>query len=234
MAPKLKRINAEDFSDAPDWFRRFIDVINPFLGDTTSAFQAANLVKQVETFRIVTTATVSDAFSSNKVQVKCKLRTKPVSVRVGQIYPLTSTVIEDEWHAPTQLNSWTDYGTPHIGAGYMKDSQGFVHLRGLVKSGTISTAIFTLPVGYRPTAEHAFAVESNATIGTCRVQADGNVMANSGNNAWFSLSGVHFRADASTSAAQVSWQYLQNGLIRVDYINGLSPSRPYDVTLVIE
>ncbi|KKK52619.1 hypothetical protein LCGC14_3103070, partial [marine sediment metagenome] len=54
-----------------------------------------------------------------------------------------------QWIAPTLLNSWVNYAATYDTTGYMKDGFGFVHLKGLVKSGVAGT-IFTLPVGYRP------------------------------------------------------------------------------------
>ena len=53
--------------------------------------------------------------------------------------------------APTLLNSWVNFDVAiNNSAGYYKDAFGIVHLRGLVKTGTVGLAIFALPVGYRP------------------------------------------------------------------------------------
>jgi hypothetical protein len=90
MAPKLQRINAEDFGDAPDWFRQFLDVLNPFLGDTTRAFSNNNTMKQIETFRIDTLSTLAATFAGNAVQLKNKLPGKPVEIRVGQVFCRTA------------------------------------------------------------------------------------------------------------------------------------------------
>lgn len=96
------------------------------------------------------------------------------------------------WTAPTLLNSWVNYGTGGNAAGYWKDASGWVHLRGLVKSGTpgASSVIFTLPSGSRPTTDdHFFATASNAAYGTCWIQLDGDVIAASGSGTWFSRRG---------------------------------------------
>lgn len=53
--------------------------------------------------------------------------------------------------APTLAGSWANSGGSNQTAGYLKDPMGFVHLRGCVKSG--SGTIFTLPTGYRPSAD---------------------------------------------------------------------------------
>lgn len=59
-------------------------------------------------------------------------------------------IVQQAWQAPSLLNSWANYGIGHNPAGYFKDTLGIVHLRGLVKDGTVGQAIFTLPTGYRP------------------------------------------------------------------------------------
>ena len=99
---------------------------------------------------------------------------------------------------PAYQNSWVAYdSTTYYGARYYKDSAGIVHIEGLVKSGTVNdgVAIFTLPVGFRPDIRHLFPVVTNPnTIGRCDVHTDGKVCATTGNNAWFGLSGITFRA----------------------------------------
>lgn len=96
--------------------------------------------------------------------------------------------------APAFQNSWVNYGGVYAEASYVRRN-GRVFLEGLVKNGTVSSTgvIFTLPVGYRPAAGHTvFATISNAAIGRCSIFSDGTVVAYSGNNAWFSLSGISF------------------------------------------
>ena len=80
------------------------------------------------------------------------------------------------------------------------DANGVVHLRGLVKSGSIG-AIFTLPAGYRPTATWLFICASNSSAtppGYARVDINtsGSVSLNTysanSNNGWVSLDGITF------------------------------------------
>ena len=52
------------------------------------------------------------------------------------------------WVAPALLNSWTVAAGNQV--GYLKDPQGFVHLRGQVTGGGNSTTVFILPPGFRP------------------------------------------------------------------------------------
>ena len=102
---------------------------------------------------------------------------------------------QSSWVTPSLQNSWADYSTTYNTIQYMKDSMGFVHLKGLCKSGTLPGTIFTLPVGFRPTRRQLFISMSNSTYGRCDVAADGQVIANNGNNAWFTIDGMTFLAE---------------------------------------
>lgn len=128
---------------------------------------------------------------------------------------VSSDVDESQWvnigavGAPAFQNSWTNYGTNvWVGAGYYKDAWGWVHLRGLIKSGTSAAAAFTLPAGYRPpsTGGHLiFVTAGNGTKIGARVDVytDGSVapvLLTNGSNSWVSLSGVSFYAGGVTGA----------------------------------
>lgn len=102
-------------------------------------------------------------------------------------------VAQPSWTAPSFSNSWVNYGSGFATCGYMKDSMGFVHLRGLVKDGSaMNTTIFTLPTGFRPTEQWIFGVASNNAYGEVRVASDGTVKAPQGATAWVSLDGIVF------------------------------------------
>lgn len=237
--PSLRRVDGGDFSEAPDWFKRFLDTVNPFFNDTTSALAGgldrSNFRRQLETFRIDTQATLSSTFSDGKIRIKNKLGVPPREVRVGQIYPVGFAGLDDQWHAPTLLNSWVNWGATASLAGYMKDAMGFVHLRGSVKTGAVPSIIFTLPTGYRPSKDETQITISNDLLGRCDIVAStGAVTASIGNTAWYQLDGITFKADDSTSSASVMWELQNSGLINITWINGLAPSKSYDVTLVIE
>lgn len=101
------------------------------------------------------------------------------------------------WTNATYQNSWTTFAAPFSAARYIKDDLGIVHLDGLVRSGTIGAAIFTLPTGFRPAYQQLLAVVTNPnTIGRVDVQTDGQVVASNGNNGWISLAGLTFLAEA--------------------------------------
>lgn len=96
---------------------------------------------------------------------------------------------------PAYQNSWVAYGgTTYYGAYFMLDAQGFVHLRGLVKSGTLNATIFTLPEGFRPAYRHLFPVQCNNQIARLDTEPDGEVKCYSASNAYVSLNGIKFQA----------------------------------------
>jgi hypothetical protein len=107
-----------------------------------------------------------------------------------------ATITSENWVAATLTNAWTNYGGIYEVAGYRKMADGTVMLRGLVKTGTVALAIFTLPVGYRPAGASLW--QQLANLGTCRmdVGSDGTVKVASyispGTSALVSLSGIRF------------------------------------------
>lgn len=114
---------------------------------------------------------------------------------------LSSVASQEKWRevgATGQVafqNSWVNFDSGATStAGYMKDSLGFVHLKGLVKSGTIGQIIFILPTGYRPAGNTNYSVSSNSAFGSVSITSSGNVTADVGNNAWVSLNGITFKA----------------------------------------
>lgn len=101
----------------------------------------------------------------------------------------------DPFAAPAAfLNSWANYGAPYNSAGYFKDKEGVVHLRGLIAGGAVGSAAFTLPVGYRPANTEFGATQATGAFATYRVLNTGDVVPFSGTNTYFSLDGITFRA----------------------------------------
>lgn len=113
----------------------------------------------------------------------------------------TTYLQQQDWQSVSFTNGWGNYGSSYNTAGYFKDSQGIVHLKGLVKGGTIggSSTIFTLPVGYRPAKRELQIVAShpNGSVGRCDILSNGQVLAYHGNSGWFSLDGITFKADTT-------------------------------------
>ena len=111
----------------------------------------------------------------------------------------TRHVVSASGEAAVFTNGWAHFdsagGTELV--SYWIDPFGHVHLDGVAKSGTINTgptgSIFTLPAGWRPRAIMNFPVASNNAYGTCIVNPNGTVIAATGSNVYFSLSGITFR-----------------------------------------
>jgi hypothetical protein len=99
------------------------------------------------------------------------------------------------WTAPTFTNSWVNFGSTLQVAQYRKRND-VVELRGAIKLGTIGTGAFTLPVGFRPPADIAFAVDSQGAYGRVDVTSAGVVTPSFGNNASVRLDGIAFSVTA--------------------------------------
>ena len=157
----------------------------------------------------VTTDTINEKTSANGITIDGlsikdgKLNTNN-SVVTANITDdsVTAAKIENQesWNEvgavgkPAFLNSWVNYGAPFESAAFMKDSMGFVHLKGLVKNGTNLSQIFTLPVGYRPASSEIFVSNNTGAFGTIYVQSDGAVAPQVTGNGFYSLSGIIFKA----------------------------------------
>lgn len=98
------------------------------------------------------------------------------------------------WSAAALQNSWIDFGGAYGGAAYMKDNEGVVHLRGLIKDGTTTagTLLFTLPVGYRPPAMEMIIVVTDGAFCALNIASNGQVsLALAAGAGYLSLS-AHF------------------------------------------
>ena len=108
-----------------------------------------------------------------------------------------ANIAQEAWITPTLLNSWAQQNSINYPVRYMKDSMGFVHLKGVLNSGTYNTIAFNLPVGYRP-AKDTFVVSrdsSSAKPGV--VNANGDFYPTSATfSSWIAIDSVSFRAEA--------------------------------------
>lgn len=98
------------------------------------------------------------------------------------------------WFEYPMQNGWVWYGPEYDKFGFMKDSAGFVHLKGLVRSGT-SSVVYQLPAGYRPLARRIFPCVSNQAFARCDVESNGVISFQNYNNGWVSLEGISFKAE---------------------------------------
>lgn len=92
------------------------------------------------------------------------------------------------------LNGWVNYGPGTDPASFRKTSNGLVEIKGLVKSGTLSETMFTLPVGNRPAEQTYIPAISSNNFCYVIVNTNGNVVPVLGSNVWFSLAGLSFEA----------------------------------------
>lgn len=103
------------------------------------------------------------------------------------------------WSTPALQNGWVQYGGGYSSSQYTKNTDGIVSLRGIIKSGTVTsgTTIFTLPSGYRPTNIVICSEITNPdAYARVDVYPDGRVMTREGVNAgWLSLAECDFVAD---------------------------------------
>ena len=106
---------------------------------------------------------------------------------------------EEGWHEvgaagePAFQNSWTNYiPGAYATAAFFRDARGFVHVKGVIKSGT-GVNVFTLPAGYRPATTHLFPVITDTGAGYVAVDSDGTVRQGSGGNGYASLEPIEFR-----------------------------------------
>lgn len=90
-------------------------------------------------------------------------------------------------------NSWVNYDGGFATAKYWFDRDGHVCIEGSVKTGSAGTSVFTLPTGYRPAAQMAFAVDANGSHGLVYVNTNGTVVVNAGSSTITSLNGIRFQ-----------------------------------------
>lgn len=101
------------------------------------------------------------------------------------------------FHTASLENGWSHYSSSFPSGGYMKDSDGFVNLRGLIKGGSLGAAAFTLPAGYRPYRTMSFGAIDSTNVPAARINVyeSGSVQVRAGNNNYVSLDNVRFWAE---------------------------------------
>lgn len=104
-----------------------------------------------------------------------------------------------QWIAPTLLNGWQNFGSGFNPAGYNKTSDGMVHLRGMLKLGTVGyVAAFMLPPKYRPSRKVTVPILTYGTawvVGGVEISPTGNVQIIAGGNVNVTLDGISFLAE---------------------------------------
>jgi competence protein ComGC len=154
-------------------------------------------------FMYLPSVTAGGAFASYAIQPS--LGSSAVVYRMtGSSYLPTNTIYypavttpTPTWTTLTFSNSWVAYGGAYSTPQYTKASDGMVSLKGLIKSGTMTsdTVIATLPAGYRPALREVFLGYSDGGVARFDVEPSGNITYEAGGNGWFSLDGASFYAD---------------------------------------
>lgn len=105
-------------------------------------------------------------------------------------------IVQPHVHEMLSLqNGWQNY-FGYVPGAYTKTPDGYVHLRGLVHSGSYGSVIGYLPAGCRPMEKEMFpSVDGINGLARVDVYPDGRVQHISGNTAYISLSGISFRAE---------------------------------------
>ncbi len=119
------------------------------------------------------------------------------NLTVGGTLDVPGGIVQEGWTSPSgnYQNGWMPYGDGYNSFGYFKDRCGIVHLRGLVKNGSIGQSIFTLPNGYWPENREIHCVRTHPQD-SARVDIlpNGQILPVSGSPPWISLDGISFRA----------------------------------------
>lgn len=138
----------------------------------------SNLKDGVDTANAGASAAVATANSASAaVADKCPLA-GPGSGQAFNVGALTATsgnIGVGTWVAPTLAGSWLNFNSGYAPVGYIKDSFGIVHLRGLAVSGANGSTIFILPVGFRPPYTQVVPAVINSAFGSITITAAGVV-----------------------------------------------------------
>jgi phage minor structural protein len=96
-------------------------------------------------------------------------------------------IYTEDWVYPSLQNGWINYGGSFSQVAYKKDPMGFVHIKGMVRSGTIGSACFTLPSGYIPSEQMTRVTNCDTGMARVDVFRDGQVYIQSGSQTWTSV-----------------------------------------------
>ena len=150
-------------------------------------------------------ASLTSSLSAEVTRARAAEASLLASIGSGSNTPGAVTIATENKHfigaagEPQFQNGWSNCGSPWKNAAFYKDPFGIVHLEGFISNGTGSSIAFTLPSGYTPAEETAFA-DMGATGGTTectgvRISSNGNVQVDSTSNGFQSLDGITFQVD---------------------------------------
>eukprot|EP01084_Bolivina_argentea_P288434 495058_1 len=89
-------------------------------------------------------------------------------------------------------NNWVNYGGSFDTAKACK-IRNIVYMKGLVKSGQLSTTIAILPEGWRPSKDRIFGLaQDSGKAVRVNVHPNGSIYLYSAYTSWISLDGIQF------------------------------------------
>jgi hypothetical protein len=101
------------------------------------------------------------------------------------------------WQLAALSESWANIGSDATPAGFMRDADGCVRLRGQVRrkharggGGKLPMLVFNLPQEYRPAYRHQIPVLAQGKMGVLEVRVDGDVVLLRGSGKALSLDGI--------------------------------------------
>ena len=109
--------------------------------------------------------------------------TTPTDRSTGYVVTATDwNIVEDDlsflygdtgW---TNASGFTNSWTSGVNTARFLKSGNFVKLGGVITGGTLNTAAFTLPVGYRPSQQVGFATSAGSAFALIEVNTSGTVV----------------------------------------------------------
>ena len=140
--------------------------------------------------------TVRDVAS---IGLRCYIKTNSGWYDVNSLI----ATFQPKWTDLILVNNWVRYSVNVAVPAYLKDTHGFVHLRGGVSTGDSSTDIIaTLPPGFRPQYHRNITVldtnitsAASANVAILRINTDGEILQTAeGGTTGVLLDGVSFFA----------------------------------------
>ena len=125
---------------------------------------------------------------------KANQATTYTKTEVDNALELKANKNQEAWITPTLLNNWIPFNAD-LSPGYMKDSLGFVHLKGVLKAGITGQDAFYLPIGYRPDKNRFLIGCGDNSFGLLTILSGGQVQPTApGGTGFRSLDGITFKA----------------------------------------
>lgn len=207
MVYQYQNFGLSTLDEALDDTETGVDVVNAASFPTSGDF-----VINVEGELMLVTAVTSNTFTVTRGVEGTSAVSHPMGASVKNV--LTADMIgtigpaDTGWHyiggsgEPTFQNSWENYGT--YGDACFRRIGDIVYLSGLIRNGTATATLFTLPTGYRPEGTtngttHIFGtVASGGTVNArIDITTSGVVQGNPANTGWTSLDDIRFITDES-------------------------------------